>query len=266
MLPLTALGPVIIVCMLAEFAWSHRQRLGLYSLKESLASVGTAVINQIAKVALLGWKYLVLAGVASFVPWSIQLNVGTVLVGYLAVELFYYWYHRASHEIPVLWTMHFIHHSSPEYNLLVAPRLSALSHLVTPFFFIPLVLVGYSPEFIVAALAIGLFLQFFLHTQAIGELGRLEGWINTPSAHRVHHGTNPEYIDKNYGGALIVFDRLFGTYQPEGDEVRFGVTTGHWGFNPFRLQFEPMWRFLIHLSWGREKDTSSQPATAKVDA
>jgi sterol desaturase/sphingolipid hydroxylase (fatty acid hydroxylase superfamily) len=260
MLPLPIVGPVIVVGVLLELAWSRRRRLGVYTAKESAASVGTAVINQIASVALLGWKYLVLVGVASLVPWSIPLNVGTVVVGLLGVEFLYYWYHRLSHEVPVLWTMHFVHHSSPEYNLLVAPRLSAVAHLVSPFFFAPLALVGFSAEFIVLAIAVGLFFQFFLHTQAIGRLGPLEGIINTPSAHRVHHGTNRQYIDRNYGNVLMIFDRLFGTYEPEGETVRYGVTTGHWGYNPLRLQFSPLWRHVTGKGWNREKQTPVESA------
>jgi sterol desaturase/sphingolipid hydroxylase (fatty acid hydroxylase superfamily) len=260
MLPAWIVLPTLVVGVLLELAWSRRRRLRIYTAKESMASVGTAVINQIGSVALLGWKYFVLVGIASFVPWSIPLNAATVVVGFLGVEFFYYWYHRLSHENPTLWTMHFVHHSSPEYNLLVAPRLSAVAHLVSPFFFAPLVLVGFSPGFVVLAVAVGLFFQFFLHTQAIGRLGVLEGIINTPSAHRVHHGTNPQYIDRNYGNILMVFDRLFGTYEPEGDTVRYGVTTGHWGYNPLRLQFSPIWRHLTRRGWNREKQSPVEPA------
>ena len=260
MLPVPIVLPIIVVGVLLEVAWSHRRRLGLYTAKETAASIGSALINQVAGVALLGWKYLVLLAVSTLAPWSIPLNLGTVLLGLLGVEFFYYWYHRLSHEVPTLWTMHFIHHSSPEYNLLVAPRLSALSHLVTPFFFAPLALIGFSAEFIILAIAAGLFFQLFLHTQTIGRLGRLEGIINTPSAHRVHHGTNPEYIDRNYGNILMIFDRMFGTYEPEGEAVRYGVTTGHWGYNPLRLQFVPMWRHLTRRGWNREKQTAVEPA------
>ncbi len=251
---------IIISFVLLELAWSRRHHLGLYTKKESMASIGTAIINQVASFALLGWKYLVLAGVASFAPWSIPLNALTVVIGFLGVEFCYYWYHRLSHEIPTLWTMHFVHHSSPEYNLLVAPRLSAVAHLVSPLFFVPLALIGLSPEFIMLTLSAGLFLQFFLHTQTIGQLGPLEGITNTPSAHRVHHGTNRQYIDRNYGSTLMVFDRLFKTYEPEAETVRYGVTTGHWGFNPLRLQFAPLWHHLTRQGWRREQDNASQVA------
>lgn len=267
MLPVQFVAPLIVTGVLLELAWSHRRRLGLYTAKESMASIGTAVINQVASVALLGWKYLVLAGVASLAPWSVPLEAGTIVVGLLGIEFCYYWYHRLSHEVPALWTMHFVHHSSPEYNLLVAPRLSGVAHLVSPFFFAPLALIGFAPEFIVLALAAGLFFQFFLHTQTIGRLGPLEGIINTPSAHRVHHGTNRQYIDRNYGNVLMVFDRLFGTYEAEGETVRYGVTTGHWGYNPIRLQFAPLWHHLTGTGWRREKQVAAEVAdVAEVHA
>lgn len=264
MLPLYIIGPPVLIAVLAELLWSRRHRLGLYTLKETLASLGTAAINQIASVASLAWKYLVFAVAASFVPWSIPLNAGTIVLGFIGVEFFYYWYHRLSHEIPALWAMHFVHHSSPEYNLLVAPRLSAVANLVGPVFFLPMVMLGFSPEFVALALAAGLFYQFFTHTQTVGTLGPLEGIVNTPSAHRVHHGSNEQYIDRNYGGALMVFDRLFGTYEPEGETVRYGVTTGHWGYNPLRLQFVPIWRLLRGKDWRRERQVATNTETAVV--
>ena len=263
MLPVLVVLPLAVVGILAELAWSRRRRISLYSVKESLASVGTAAINQVASVASLGWKYLVLAAAGSFVPWSIPLNAATMVVGFIAVEFCYYWYHRSAHEIPALWSMHFVHHSSPEYNLLVGPRLSAVANLVTPLFFVPLALVGYSAEFIMIALAAGLFYQFFMHTQLVDRLGPLEGIINTPSAHRVHHGTNPQYIDRNYGGALMIFDRMFGTYEPEGETVVYGVTSGHWGYNPLRLQFAPLWLFIRGKGWGRQT-AKTEPALEAV--
>ena len=104
------------------------------------------------------------------------------------------------------------------------------------------------------SLALGLFYQFFLHTEAVGRLGWLEGkLLNTPSAHRVHHGSNSAYIDRNYVGALIVWDRLFGTYAPETEKVRYGVTTGFVGHNPFVVQFAPAWKYL-RRDWKRERD------------
>ena len=248
--------PLFIVAVTAELIWARRTGADTYSAKESAASVGTIVLYQIGKLAGVGFNYAVFTQVQTLTPLSIPNNVATFVLAFFAAEFFYYWYHRWSHEIPVLWSMHFVHHSSPEYNFLVAPRLSAIGPFITPFFFLPMVLAGFSPEFVAGSLSLGLLFQFCLHTEAIGRLGRLEGIINTPSAHRVHHGSNDQYIDTNYGGALMIWDRMFGTYVEEGEPVRYGVTTGHYGYNPFRLQFRPLWLWITRGGWTRQKPDS----------
>jgi len=152
-----------------------------------------------------------------------------------------------------MWTMHHTHHSSPWMNLTTAVRLNWLGSFVSPIFFVPFVLIGFSAEILILSLAIGLFYQFFLHTEAVGKLGFLEGWLlNTPSAHRVHHGSNKQYIDKNYGGMLIMFDRIFGTYEPEVEKVKYGVTSGNVGHNPFVINFLPLLQYF-RGEWKREK-------------
>lgn len=141
--------------------------------------------------------------------------------------------------------MHYTHHSSPWLNFTTALRLNWISKFISPLFFAPLVLLGISPAFIIASLALGLVWQFFLHTEAIGRLGWLEGkLLNTPSAHRVHHGRNVQYIDRNFAGALIIWDRLFGTYEPEAERVRYGVSSGFAGHNPLVIQFLPLWKYI----------------------
>jgi sterol desaturase/sphingolipid hydroxylase (fatty acid hydroxylase superfamily) len=131
--------------------------------------------------------------------------------------------------------------------------LNWLGNFISPLFYIPLVLIGFSPEIVATSLAVSLFFQFFLHTEVVGKLGFLEGlFFNTPSAHRVHHGSNEKYIDKNYGGMLILFDRLFGTYQSEEENVKYGVTTGFLSHNPIVINFSPLLQFLKG-SWKREK-------------
>ena len=130
-------------------------------------------------------------------------------------------------------------------NLTTAVRLNWVANFFAPAFFLPLVLIGFSAEWVAISLALGLFYQLFLHTEAIPRLGWFEGkFFNTPAAHRVHHGSNSIYIDKNYGGALIVWDRIFRTYQPETEKVNYGVTTGSVGYNPFVIQLAPLFNFL----------------------
>jgi sterol desaturase/sphingolipid hydroxylase (fatty acid hydroxylase superfamily) len=136
-----------------------------------------------------------------------------------------------------MWAFHLVHHTGSKMNLTTAYRLNWLGALISPIFFIPLALLGFPSDFIVLSYGLNLFYQFFLHTEAVGRLGPLEGLIDTPSAHRVHHGSNPEYIDRNFGGVFIFWDRLFGTYQPETVRPKYGITSGPVGHNPFKLIF-----------------------------
>lgn len=236
---------VIFIAIIAEAIWSYHQEKGVYNTKEALSNLGILIGNNLLKPLSLAWKYLVFDAVASFQVYSLPTNVWTILLTFLVAEFAYYWYHRLSHEMPLLWTMHHTHHSSPWMNLTTAIRINWMGSFIGPIFFLPFILLGFSPEIFAGSLALGLFYQFFLHTEAIGRLGFFEGWLlNTPSAHRVHHGSNEKYIDKNYGGMLIIYDRLFGTYEPETESVKYGVTSGFVGHNPLKINFLPLLEFL----------------------
>jgi sterol desaturase/sphingolipid hydroxylase (fatty acid hydroxylase superfamily) len=161
---------------------------------------------------------------------------------FLGVDLGYYWFHRVSHRVRFLWAIHEAHHSSERMNLSVALRQPPLEPLVDWPFFLGLAWIGFSAHAILTMYAFNLFYQFFIHTEAIGRLPRwMEWWLNTPSHHRVHHGTNPEYIDRNYAGVLIVWDRLFGSFEPERAPVRYGVLHPVVSTNPFFVGFH-LWR------------------------
>lgn len=240
-----ALLAILVPCIVAEIMWSRRRGRRVYDLRESLGNVAIMVVNKALQPITLAWNLLVLSLVEPHQVFRLPETVGAFLLTFVVTDLAYYAYHRTSHEVPLLWTMHHTHHSSPWMNLTTAVRLNWVAKFVSPLFFMPLVLLGLPPVFVAASLGLGLLYQFFLHTEAVGALGRFEGkLLNTPSAHRVHHGSNPEYIDKNYAGVFIVWDRLFGTYEPERAPVRYGVTTGFLGHNPLRVQFQPLWAYL----------------------
>ena len=150
-------------------------------------------------------------------------------------DLAYYAFHRASHEVRALWAIHVNHHSSRRYHLATALRQPPLEPLVSWVFWTPLALVGYRPEQIILMKAISNIYQFFLHTELVGRLGPLEWALNTPSHHRVHHGRNPEYIDRNYGGTTILWDRLFGTFAPEVKPVEYGIAGEFYSERPLRV-------------------------------
>ncbi|CAB3801699.1 hypothetical protein LMG28688_05416 [Paraburkholderia caffeinitolerans] len=168
-------------------------------------------------------------------------NVLLVLLIFVGQEFCYYCYHRASHRMRVFWASHAVHHSPNQLTLSSAYRLGWTSKLAGPVvFFAPLVWLGVRPEIAVAMLSFNLLYQFWLHNTWMPKLGWLEYVFNTPSAHRVHHASNVDYLDANYGGVLIVFDRLFGTYVPEreAEPCRYGLVTPTRSRNPFVVEFE----------------------------
>ncbi len=149
----------------------------------------------------------------------------------------YYWVHRLSHEIRILWATHIVHHSSQRYHLATALRQSWTAPLVEAPFWLPIAFLGFPPHAILVQMSFNLIYQYWVHTETIRSLGPLEYVFNTPSHHRVHHGSNPEYIDKNYGGIFIVWDRLFGTFEPEVAPVRYGLTKNLTTHNWLKIQF-----------------------------
>ena len=231
--------------MLVEILWSVYKKRKIYNWRDSLSNFAIILGGRLIKPLSLAWGLWLFKLVEPYKIFEIPINAFTVIVTFLLSELIYYWYHRLSHEIPVLWALHHTHHSSPWFNVSTAGRLHWLGKFTSVVFYIPLVLAGFSPVIIVGSLGFSLFYQIFLHTQMVGRLGFLEGrFFNTPSAHRVHHASNEKYIDKNYGGTLILFDRIFGTYVPEQEKARYGVTTGFIGHNPLKILFVPIIRLL----------------------
>jgi hypothetical protein len=161
-------------------------------------------------------------------------GIGLWLLAILGWDFFYYWFHRYSHEISVLWAAHAVHHQSEDYNLSTALRQTSTGFLFGWIFYLPLFAIGFPLEVLLVANAISLIYQFWVHTQVVRRLGVLDYILVTPSNHRVHHAQNERYIDKNYGGILILWDRLFGTFQDELEEdpVVFGVRKPLASWNP----------------------------------
>lgn len=191
-------------------------------------------------------------GFAVRIPELISWSVAFVLVDFA-----YYWSHRMSHEVHILWAGHVVHHSSEEYNLAVALRQSALHGLMSWVFYIPLAVIGLPWTLFVACNALNLIYQFWIHTRAVG---RLSPWaeyvLNTPSHHRVHHGVNPKYQDMNYAGVFITWDRLFRTFVKEEEEPVYGLTHGLQSWNPLWANihvFVEIWRLFWLTKGGRNK-------------
>jgi len=229
---------VMILVELVISKYSHRQN---YSWQESLTSLGVAVGHQFFR------------SLFAFVPtglmiWAWQHRLGTVpmnhwwgfLLLFIGVEFCYYWYHRSAHKIRWLWANHAVHHSVNYFNLSAAYRLGWTSSISGDvFFFMPLCFLGFHPVAVAVMLMINLFYQFWLHSELIPKLGVLEWILNTPSHHRVHHASNPQYLDCNYGGITVLFDRLFGTIIKERSTllITYGLTHPVQSHNPLTVAF-----------------------------
>jgi sterol desaturase/sphingolipid hydroxylase (fatty acid hydroxylase superfamily) len=177
------------------------------------------------------------------------------VVAFIGGEFLYYWFHRASHRISVLWASHVVHHQSPLFNASVSVRQGWLEGTCRWPSNVPLAVIGVPPETLLAYISLSLMYQVWLHTRSIGPLPWLEGVLNTPSLHRVHHGANEPYLDRNFGATLILWDRLFGTYQKEGAAgadgvipVVFGTVTPFAGHNPVKANAY-FWGVLWRAPW-----------------
>jgi len=167
-------------------------------------------------------------------------DLGSALLLFILLEFFYYWLHRAGHRVRWFWCNHAVHHTPNELCLAASLRIGAFGRLTgNVVFMLPLVWLGFDLRLVVTALTLNLLYQFWLHATWIPKLGPLEGWLNTPSAHRVHHAANLDYLDANYGGVLVVFDRLFGTYRVERDDLpcRYGLVHPVTTYNPLKVEF-----------------------------
>ncbi|MFY7999801.1 MAG: sterol desaturase family protein [Candidatus Kapaibacteriota bacterium] len=242
MLPLphsVALGiiGVLSLCVALEMLWSWRKHKRAYNTKETFANIAILLGFQISKVALFGYQLYWSNMAFSLALLPLPEAPWVFACCFVATDCVYYWHHRIMHTTRFFWMFHVVHHSSPWMNLTTSYRLNWLSGIFGVFFYLPLIIIGFPPKFVAASVGLGLLYQFFLHTEAIGKLGVVEGILNTPSAHRVHHATNKQYIDKNYGGVFMLWDRVFGTYIEEEEKPQYGITSGFQGHNPFQLVF-----------------------------
>jgi sterol desaturase/sphingolipid hydroxylase (fatty acid hydroxylase superfamily) len=212
-----------------------------HDFRESAASFGVALGQNLVRALeaglvaipfLFAYKHRLL----DFDPFTWQ----AIVALFVATEFVYYWHHRASHRIRWMWATHAVHHSATKLNLTAAIRLGWTGSISGNFlFFALLAWVGFHPIAIVAMLGINLLYQFFIHTELAPRLGPLEWVLNTPAHHRVHHASNAACLDKNFGGMLIVFDRLFGTFaeKPAEEPLRYGLVNGVASYNPLRIVF-----------------------------
>jgi sterol desaturase/sphingolipid hydroxylase (fatty acid hydroxylase superfamily) len=251
------LVPALLALSVVEWLVLRRRAGVVYDWRESLASLGVAAGHRVAGgVGLLVlrplfdalWRHR-LGTIPLERPWAMALL-------FLGVELAYYWQHRLSHSVRWIWASHAVHHTSEQITVSAAYRL-AWTDLVsgTPFFVAPLVVAGLDPRAVLVSVGVVVVYQFWLHTELVPRLGWFDRVFNSPSNHRVHHATNAAYAGRNFGGVLVVFDRVFGTYAPERPEERprYGLSEPVRSYQPLVLAFHEwarMWRDVrASASW-----------------
>lgn len=231
--------PVFFLLIGLELLYGIVKNIKLYRLNDAITNlscgIGQQVLGAYFKILSFGLYVWIFEYTRIYTfpdTWY------TWLLLFFGVDFAYYWFHRLSHEINAIWATHIVHHQSEEYNLSVALRQSWFQTIFSSWFYVPLAFLGFSPLMIVTVVAFNTLYQFWIHTKAIRKMPRLIEWIfNTPSHHRVHHGTNPLYIDRNHAGSLIIWDRMFGTFQEEQEEVIYGITTPLRSWNPLWANF-----------------------------
>ncbi len=244
--------PFFLILIALEYGVSmlmHKQVNRLFDTISSLSSGITNVIKDVLGLSIViisyGWLVNHLA------IYHIQSTILTYVLAFIGIDFAGYWIHRWSHEINVFWNRHIIHHSSEEFNLSCALRqsVSEIFALFT-FTYIPMAILGIPAQVVAVVAPIQLFAQFWYHTRLIHKMGWLEYILVTPSHHRVHHAINPEYMDKNYSQIFIIWDKLFGTFQPEKEEIPavYGVTRAVHTWNPWIINYQHLW-LLISDAW-----------------
>lgn len=249
--------PVFFVLIAIESAIARRRGRRLYGFQDTINSLSCGVAQQAVAVGLVAWtvgSYVFIYDRLRVVDLDAH-SIGVWLLGAVAVDFFYYWSHRASHRVGFLWATHVVHHQSEEYNLSTALRQSVLQGPLSAVFYWPLAVLGLPPGVFLLLTTTNTLYQFWIHTRLIPKLGPLELVFNTPSHHRVHHGIDPKYIDRNHGGILIVWDRLFGTFEEEREEPNYGTVEPLRSWNPLWANVDGWARmFAIARSTARPRD------------
>ena len=240
---LLALSPLFLIFIVFEFLRYKK----LYDIKDSLANGALGLLHQgadaIALLLLMPFFYWLY----QFRLFDIALTPLTIFIAFVLQDFLYYWFHRASHHIHWLWAAHVVHHSSTKMNFSTAFRQSLMYPIAGMWlFWLPMIIIGFDPKSVFIIVAINLAYQFFVHTQIVTKLGWFEKVFNTPSHHRVHHSINKKYIDKNFAGVLIIWDKVFGSFVEEDFDTpcRYGIIGQIDSNNPMVITFH-QWQHLF---------------------
>ena len=252
--------PVFLALMALDWWIGQRRGHNSYRLHDAMASVGLGMISQLSNflARAVGFGiYVVIYQQFSF--WKLPTDAPWVWISGLALyDFLYYWNHRAGHRVALFWAAHVVHHQSQDYNLSTALRQTSTGWVAGWIFYVPMALAGYPPLVFASVALIDLLYQYWVHTQQIGRLGWFDRWFSSPSNHRVHHAVNDEYLDKNYGGILIVWDRIFGSFTEERDDLPcvYGTRLPLQSWNPIWANLQVYWEMAhdtFHAARWRDK-------------
>lgn len=241
--------PFFFLFIFIEIIFSYFSKKNLYRLNDSISSLSCGITEQVIEASLKT------VGITMYLYVYENFRVSTLdlksifiwIICFILVDLAYYFFHRSSHHVNFIWATHIVHHQSEEYNLTTALRQSTLQNTLSAFYYLPLALVGFPLFMFIACYQINLIYQFFIHTKIIKKTGVFEKVMNTPSHHRVHHAKNLKYIDKNFAGVFIIWDKMFGTFMEEEDEPIYGIVSPVKTFNPIWLNLS-YWKDLLVFS------------------
>jgi sterol desaturase/sphingolipid hydroxylase (fatty acid hydroxylase superfamily) len=244
--------PVFLLLIAVEWAVGVARGRNTYRLNDALASIGLGIMSQLVGLltkALTIGVYTAVHANAALVDWP-PASAWTWLAALLLYDLAYYWHHRFGHTVALFWAAHVVHHQSEDYNLSTALRQSGSGFVLGWLFYLPLAVLGIPPAVFAVVALIDLLYQYWVHTQQIGKLGWFDRWFCAPSNHRVHHAVNERYLDRNYGGILIVWDRRFGSFQEEraDDPCVYGTRAPLRSFDPLRANLQ-VWIELAKDCW-----------------
>jgi sterol desaturase/sphingolipid hydroxylase (fatty acid hydroxylase superfamily) len=233
--------PFFVLAMLLEFFVASTKNIKSYTAKDAFSSIamglGNVFIGLVSKLFIFAALYYVYE---NFRVFTIPITWWSFIILIFLDDFSYYWFHRTSHENRFFWASHVVHHSSKHYNLSTALRQTWTGSFYSFIFWLWLPLIGFHPGIIIFQMSISLLYQFWIHTELIQKTPKwIEFFFNTPSHHRVHHGSNPIYLDRNHAGILIIWDKLFGTFQPElkSEKVKYGLVVNIKTYNPIFIAF-----------------------------
>ena len=234
--------PVFFLLIIIEYFYGRYVGKNTYRLNDTVTSITVGMISRFPTMLNLGVQSVIFVYISSYLNMELLSvkNPFTWIIAFLLYDLSYYWMHRMHHEIKILWATHSVHHHGEDYNLATALRQTSTGWLWKWIFYMPMIILGVPGEVFITVAGVNLVYQFWVHTEHIGHLGFLEKIFITPMNHRIHHAKNKEYIDANYGGVFIIWDRMFGTYNPQRSDIKpvYGTATPLNSWNPIWANFQ----------------------------